>query len=82
MRSEIGNVVTKFVKGKGEAMEGKKHLRFSREGLPLTLSLAFPLPFSQQFIAAFPHAHLAGVVSLCMPFTSALTCRRTRLGRL
>lgn len=81
MRSKIDNAVTKLIKGKGEAMEGKRHLRFNREGLSLILSLPFSLHFSQQFTAAFPHAHLSGVFSVCMPSTSALTCRRTQLGR-
>lgn len=66
MRSKIDNVVTNFIRGKGEAMEGKNHLRFNREGLPLTLSLPFSLTFSQQYIAAFPHALLAGMVSVCL----------------
>ena len=69
MRSKIDKVVIKCIKG--EAMEGKIHLRFSREGLPFTLFLPFSLPFFQQFFAAFPHAHLAGVVSVHMPFTLA-----------
>lgn len=34
MRSKINNTVSKFMKGKADAMEGKSKLRFIREELP------------------------------------------------